>query len=337
LSKLVITGGSGTLGTAIVKKCLAETESFFTKDIKSILIVSRNENQQYKMQRDLGGNVDFALGDVRDFESMYKLIGAGDLIIHAAAIKHIDVAERNPDEAIKTNVMGALNMISAAEKKGAQAFLGISTDKACNPNSTYGTTKLLAEKTFIRANENSNTKFANARFGNLLGSSGSVFHLWKKLSIQNNPLPVTSKDMTRYFLEVEMAASFVLRLFNKMQGGETFVPKLTSFKIDELARHIQPSVEPMYIGLRLGEKLHEELIGSAESHMTKEDLDMYVIEPSDPQWDYSPLTSLISVAHPVDSTNYTSLSAAALSRDSKKYELTPSKMLGFLNALPNDQ
>lgn len=334
MSRIIITGGTGSLGHSLVKH-LVEGNPLGggIKDFSEIRVFSRNETSQYKMQQEFGKTVEFVIGDVRDFDSLYKAFEKDSYVVHAAAIKHIDIAERNPDEAIKSNVNGATNVANAALRRQVKNVIAISSDKACNPNSTYGTTKLLAEKIFINANQFGSTKFSNARFGNLLGSNGSVFHLWKKSSNSNLPLKVTDKRMTRFFLKTQSAAEFIWTLFSLQQGGETYVPKLFSYQINEIADYIQPQIKKEYIGLRMGEKLHEELLSSSESFFSIENHDIITIEPAEPNWKYKSLNTETRVLESIDSKKYLSLNENPVGKP--RFAITPLEMMEFLDSLPD--
>jgi UDP-N-acetylglucosamine 4,6-dehydratase/5-epimerase len=335
MTKLVITGGTGSLGRAVASLVLEDnTKLLMGARISKIAVLSRNETQQYQMKRDFGDDIECIIGDVRDFESLYRAFDQDCYVLHAAAIKHIDIAERNPDEAIKTNVGGAVNVANAALRKNVAKVVAISTDKACNPNSTYGTTKLLAEKIFSSANQYESTIFSNARFGNLLGSNGSVFHLWKKLARMNQPLPVTDPTMTRYFLDVRSAAEFIRDLFGIQQGGETYIPHLNSFLIDEIATYIQPNMDKNYIGLRLGEKLHEELLNESEFLHAKSDGNIITIEPTDPTWAYKRIATNAKIENRFNSIFYTSIMSDTEANGS--YSLSTRKLRDFLDNLPDE-
>ena len=330
MARLVITGGTGTLGTALIDQVFTNM-SLGDQEFDEIVIFSRNEASQYTIKKTYGDLVTCVIGDVRDFEALYRLFKVNDFVIHAAAIKHIDIAEKNPEEAIKTNVTGAITVANAAGRKGASRLVAISTDKACNPNSTYGSTKLLAEKVFETSNLNHQTLFSNARFGNILGSSGSVFNYWKQLLQENKRLTVTDPEMTRYFIEREAAARFVLDVFKVQQGGETFIPNLISYKIDDIASFLSNGEPRDYIGLRLGEKLHEELVNESEVRHTVRVGDIHIIEPLDLNGTYSRPINCSLISQPLSSRSFSTFEE--FSDLSNVYAATPSDMKRFLESV----
>lgn len=330
MTRLVITGGTGTLGISLLN-LITQSSRLTNLNYSEVVVFSRNEASQYSLKKEFADSINCVIGDVRDFEALYKLFEEGDHVIHAAAIKHIDIAERNPEEAIKTNVSGALALSNAAKNRGVERVIGISTDKACNPNSTYGSTKLLAEKIFQSANDKSQTVFSSARFGNLLGSSGSVFHYWKKLLAANNALPVTHKEMTRFFFDVNMAAEFVLSIFEMQQGGETFVPSLSSFRIDDLANFLSNGRPREYVGLRLGEKLHEELINESEIINSFQNDGVFVIKPLYAEDAFELPVNSRSMNEPINSRNFTPFDQKV--DPAGKYEMSPLQMQEFLKGI----
>jgi UDP-N-acetylglucosamine 4,6-dehydratase len=322
VQRLVITGGTGTLGRSLVDSLFHSHPNIADE----IVILSRNEQLQHQMAEQFPADVRFVIGDVRDLDALRGVLRADDVVIHAAAIKHIDISEMYPEEAIKTNVMGAMNLVQVAKEKGISKLLAVSSDKACNPNSTYGTTKLLAERIFVQANESSQVRFANVRFGNLIGSSGSVFHRWKTQRDQEAPVTITDSAMTRFFMTAASASDFIFDVLGVMQGGEVFIPKIYSFKIADIACFMTGKI-PVEIGLRLGEKLHEELISDAERVNVCEFTDYWVVEPSHPRWSYTMLRSGALVDAVVSSSHRT-----LEERDEKtlKYALQPSEFRRFL-------
>jgi FlaA1/EpsC-like NDP-sugar epimerase len=263
MSTILITGGAGTLGSAIIDLLLSgEYKSL--SDIDHIKIFSRNETQQYKLKQKFNENIDSIIGDIRDYEAVHRAMKDVKYVIHAAAIKHIDVAEQNPSEAFKTNVIGTDNIIKSALLNSVEILANISTDKTCNPNSTYGATKLIGEKITSSAAVNFNKTYFNCRFGNILGSNGSVFHLWKKLYQEGKQLTITHNEMTRFFIKQNDAARFVLDQVVDPLEGHTRVPLLNSYSISDIATYISKGSDHLSIGLRPGEKIHEDLVNESE-------------------------------------------------------------------------
>lgn len=322
MKRLVITGGTGTLGRSLVDSLL----HFHSTIADEVVIFSRNEQLQHQMAEQYSLNVRFVIGDIRDVDALRGVLRKDDIVIHAAAMKHIDISEMYPEEAIKTNVIGAMNLVQVAKEKGVDRLLAVSSDKACNPNSTYGTTKLLAERIFIQANESSDVRFANVRFGNLVGSSGSVFHRWKTQRDQNIPVTVTNSAMTRFFMSASGASHFTLDVLALMQGGEVFIPKILSFRIADIAQYMTKK-DPIEIGLRLGEKLHEELISEAERFNACELTDYWVVEPSHPRWPYKALEGK-SPTDAIASLDFQSI--LDHNEQALKYALQPTEFRQFL-------
>jgi UDP-N-acetylglucosamine 4,6-dehydratase len=278
------------------------------------------------MARDFTDSIRFVLGDIRDIEALRGILRPNDVVIHAAAIKHIDISEMHPEEAIKTNVLGAMNLVQVAKEKQVRNLIAVSSDKACNPNSTYGTTKLLAERIFVQANEASTVRFSNVRFGNLIGSSGSVFHRWKSQREQGANVTVTDLAMTRFFMSADAASLFILGLLDIMQGGEVFVPKIHSFRISEIAEYMTKQ-SPVEIGLRLGEKLHEELISASELANTVSLKDYWIIQPSHPRWPYAPLSGE-GVSRSISSESFIRLDSEQ--QVNSRFSLSPKEFCTFL-------
>ncbi len=277
---VLITGGTGSFGKNLVRILL---ENF---NLKKIVIFSRDEFKQFEMEKEFNKHkkiLRFFIGDVRDLERLELATKNIDFVFHAAAMKHVPIAEYNPMEAIKTNILGSQNLIFACIKNKVKNVMALSTDKAVNPVNLYGSTKLAADKLFIAANNLSGkngTKFSVVRYGNVLGSRGSVIPLFKKLSENKfNNLPITHPEMSRFFIAIEEAISFVLEMFNEMKGGEIFVPKIPSVEITELANAIAPYNNQKITGIRPGEKISEVLISEEESMYTYETHDHYVILP----------------------------------------------------------
>ncbi|TXE88556.1 UDP-N-acetylglucosamine 4,6-dehydratase (inverting) [Campylobacter volucris] len=276
---ILITGGTGSFGKTYTKTLLKKYKP------KKIIIYSRDELKQFEMAREYSDScMRYFIGDVRDKERLSVAMKDVDFVIHAAAMKHVPIAEYNPMECIKTNINGAQNVIDTCLENNVQKCIALSTDKACNPINLYGATKLASDKLFVAANNltgSSHTKFSVARYGNVVGSRGSVVPFFKKL-IENGvkELPITDERMTRFWISLEDGVNFVLNNFEIMHGGEVFVPKIPSMKIVDLAKTMAPNLKHKIIGIRAGEKLHEIMISSDDSHLTYEFKDYYAISPS---------------------------------------------------------
>jgi len=276
---IMITGGTGSFGRECVKVLLARFQP------KRLIIFSRDEMKQYEMQQEFTNPcMRFFLGDVRDSARLKQATRGVDFLIHAAALKQVPAAEYNPMECIKTNVYGAENVISAAIENGVEKVIALSTDKAANPINLYGATKLVSDKLFVAANNiagGHKTRFAVVRYGNVAGSRGSVVPLFDKLIQQGvTELPITDTEMTRFWITLEQGVDLVLKGFERMQGGEIFVPKIPSMRITDLAKAMAPEMRLKIIGIRPGEKLHETMCPADDSHLTWEFADHYVIQPS---------------------------------------------------------
>ena len=259
---VLITGGTGTFGQEITNFLLKKT------NLKKLIILSRDENKQYEMSKKFGSNkrVRFFLGDVRDVNRLLTAFRGVDYVIHAAAMKQVPASEYNPVECIKTNINGSESVITAAIERKVKKVIALSTDKACNPVNLYGATKLCSEKLFINANQYSNfTKFTVVRYGNVIGSRGSVIPHFKNLINQKKVLPLTSKDMTRFFIPIKDAIKFVLSSLIKSRGGEIFIPKMSSIKIFDLISLINSNTKINIVGIRPGEKIHESLFSESLS------------------------------------------------------------------------
>lgn len=279
---ILITGGTGSFGKACAKILLAQHNPHIVR------IYSRDELKQWEMRNELGNDprLRFFIGDVRDLQRLKRATEGVNILIHAAALKQVPVCEYNPIEAIRTNVDGAVNIIDAALDNNIEKVLAISTDKAVNPINLYGATKLCAEKLFVQANNyrgaKRDTKFSVARYGNVLGSRGSVVPLFHKQKISGT-LTITHPDMTRFWITLPQAVHFVLDSLSSMRGGEIFIPKLPSMKVMDIANIIAPQAKLAHIGKREGEKFHEHLIIRAEASYTYELEEKYVIVPSFPE------------------------------------------------------
>ena len=275
MSKYLITGGPGSLGQEICKSLLSLC------DTKEIIMFSRNETKQFESSMSISdGRVKYVIGDIKNYDSLFTIMKGVDYVFHAAALKHIDLAEKSPDETIKINVLGTSNVVNAAIQNGVKKVLLISTDKACIPTSIYGVSKLLSEKNVILSNGFSDTKFSVVRFGNLIGSNGSIFQKWKIMKDDNQRITVTHKDMTRFFIRSSEAAMWAVKFIKEMVGGELFVPKMKSANIYDIAKSFISESQIDITGTRAGEKLDEDILSSMELG-TVEDLGEFFILHND--------------------------------------------------------
>lgn len=276
---ILITGGTGSFGKKYVKTLLTRYKP------RRLIIFSRDELKQYEMQQDFNDScMRYFIGDVRDQQRLVQAMRGVDFVIHAAALKQVPAAEYNPMECIKTNIHGAENVIHAALENNVEKVIALSTDKAANPINLYGATKLASDKLFVAANNMAGghkTSFAVVRYGNVVGSRGSVVPFFKRLiSEKASYLPITDMRMTRFWINLQQGVDFVLTNFERMWGGEIFVPKIPSVRISELAAVMAPDIEQRVIGIRPGEKLHEIMCPADDSHLTIEFSDHYVIGPT---------------------------------------------------------
>jgi UDP-N-acetylglucosamine 4,6-dehydratase len=281
---VLITGGTGSFGHRYASTLLEKY------NLKRLVILSRDELKQYNMEikfkNDKNYSPDimrFFIGDVRDQARLKEAMRGIDIVIHAAALKQVPAAEYNPMECIKTNIHGAENVIQAALENNVERVIALSTDKAANPINLYGATKLASDKLFVAANNMSGgrTKFSVVRYGNVVGSRGSVVPFFQKLISENSDyLPITHKDMTRFWITLQEGVDFVLKCMECMYGGEIFVPKIPSVRIMDLAKAMAPGKKIEIIGIRPGEKIHEIMCPSDDSHLTIEFDDYFVISPS---------------------------------------------------------
>jgi UDP-N-acetylglucosamine 4,6-dehydratase len=279
---ILVTGGTGSFGRKFVEIALSRY------DPKRIIIFSRDELKQHEMSIHHGDpRLSFFIGDIRDRDRLHRAFQANvDVIVHAAALKHVPACEYNPFEAVKTNVLGAQNVVDAAIDCGVPKVIALSTDKAVNPVNLYGATKLCAEKIIVQGNSYSGsraTRFSCVRYGNVIGSRGSVIPLFLKQKVSGS-ITVTDARMTRFWITLEEAVSLVVHGLTRMQGGEIFVPKMPSLRIVDLAKALAPDCEIEYIGIRPGEKLHEVLIMAEEARNTVVCDDLFVIMPPFPWW-----------------------------------------------------
>lgn len=282
-STILLTGGTGSFGKAFISLLLSQ------KDFMGVIrIFSRDEFKQYQLQQKYPDDLRlrYLIGDVRDARRLSRAMNGVDVVIHAAALKQIPVAEYNPFEVIKTNILGSQNVVEAALDERISRTLLISSDKAVHPVNLYGATKLAAEKLFIQGNVYRGRRelmFSVARYGNVLGSRGSVVPLFVKQK-KTGILTITHKDMTRFWITLPQAADFVISVLQSMTGGEIFIPKLPSVKIVDLARVIASDAQLKFTEVRIGEKMHEELIAWEESDRCKEEKNRYIVVPQVPHW-----------------------------------------------------
>jgi len=276
---ILITGGTGSFGKKFVTLLLERFKP------NKIVIYSRDELKQYEMAQVFNEKcMRYFIGDVRDADRLDKAMQGIDFVIHAAALKHVPIAEYNPMECIKTNINGAQNVIDASLKNGVEKVIALSTDKAANPINLYGATKLASDKLFIAGNNikgSQKTEFSVVRYGNVVGSRGSVVPFFKKLISEGiKELPITDVNMTRFWITLNQGVEFVFKNFERMQGGEIFIPKIPSMKITDLAKALAPDTPIKVIGIRPGEKLHEIMCPKDDSHLTLEFKDHFVIKPT---------------------------------------------------------
>ena len=277
---IFITGGTGSFGNALVSRLLKDYK------LKKIIIYSRDELKQYEMRNTISNKykniLRFFIGDVRDLSRLKMAIKDVDIVVHAAALKHVPIAEYNPFEFIKTNIIGAQNIIEATIDSNVEKVIALSTDKAAAPINLYGATKLTSDKLFVAANNNvgrNSISYSVVRYGNVMNSRGSVIPLFLKQK-ESGSFTVTHKDMTRFNITLEEGVNFVLDNLKRMYGGEIFVPKIPSFRILDLAKAISPRNKVKYIGIRPGEKFHEEMITQSDSINTLEFDSFYTIIPN---------------------------------------------------------
>jgi UDP-N-acetylglucosamine 4,6-dehydratase/5-epimerase len=274
---ILVTGGTGSFGKHFI-------ETIFHEDSpKKVIVFSRDELKQFDMAKSYVNEerIRFFIGDVRDLSRLERAFSGVDYVIHAAALKQVPAMEYNPSEAIKTNIIGAMNVIDAAINCGVKKIMALSTDKACNPINLYGATKLCSDKLFVAANSysgNLETKFSVVRYGNVVGSRGSVVPFFVEKA-KGGKIPITDERMTRFWITLDQAVHFVIRNMERMHGGEIFIPKIPSMKIVDLAKAVAPGAAIEVVGIRPGEKLHEVMISVDDARNTKELDDCYLIEP----------------------------------------------------------
>ncbi len=286
---VLITGGTGSFGTKCCQILLKHS------NLKRLIVLSRDEQKHVNMRRDYFPperfpQIRYFVGDVRDLERLRRAFVGVDYVIHAAAMKHVDVAEYNPQECIRTNIQGAENVISACLDTGVKQVVALSTDKAANPINLYGATKLCSDKLFVAANSlggENGTRFSVVRYGNVLGSNGSVVPFFQKQA-KKGELPITDPRMTRFIITLEQGVQFVINSFRKMVGGEVFVPKIPSVTIGDIATAVAPNCKTKIIGIRPGEKMHECMVPEDEAHRTLEFDDHFIIQPTLRTWTTNP-------------------------------------------------
>jgi len=285
-ASVLITGGTGSLGKSLVNYMLTNTK------VRRIAILSRDELKQHDLRIELKDDprLRWFLGDIRDLDRLKRAFHGVDFVIHAAALKQVDTGEYNPMEFIKTNVMGSQNVIDASIEAGVKRVVALSTDKASSPINLYGATKLTADKLFVAANNYSftyGTTFSVVRYGNVMGSRGSVIPFFKSLAAQGISLPITDFRMTRFWISLEDAVKFVVDSLEMMSGGELYVPRIPSMKLVDLAQAVAPNAKLNEIGMRPGEKLHEEMISADDSRRTVMLKNRYVVTPVVAEWGFT--------------------------------------------------
>ncbi len=286
-ASILVTGGTGSFGKAFIAHALREL------DPRRLVVLSRDELKQYEVRRlfDDDPRLRWFIGDVRDRKRLERAMHGVDYVIHAAALKQVDTAEYNPFEVVQTNVIGSQNVVDAAIDSGVKKVVALSTDKASSPINLYGATKLCSDRIMISGNHYAagyETRFSVVRYGNVMGSRGSVIPLFKTLGERGESLPITDKRMTRFWITLPQAVKFVVDSFDQMHGGELYVPRIPSMRIVDLASALAPNSAIHEIGIRPGEKLHEEMIASDDSRRTLKLPDRYVVQPYLEGWGYQP-------------------------------------------------
>lgn len=289
-SRILITGGTGSFGKAFIEYALENL------DPQALLVFSRDELKQFECRAKFNDDprLRWFIGDIRDEQRLRRAMHGVDYVVHAAALKQVDTGEYNPFEFVKTNVLGSQNVVEAAMDSGVKRVVALSTDKASSPINLYGATKLTADKIFTLGNNyaaNYDTRFAVVRYGNVTGSRGSIIPKWKAMAERGESLPITDLRCTRFLITLPEAVQMVIDTFEMMQGGELVVPHIPSHKVVDLAQAIAPGAEMHDIGLRPGEKLHEEMISPEEGRRAVMVMDgkYYVIEPELATWGYVPI------------------------------------------------
>jgi UDP-N-acetylglucosamine 4,6-dehydratase len=286
-ASILVTGGTGSFGKAFIRHALDHL------DPARVVIFSRDELKQWETRALLGDDkrLRWFIGDIRDRRRLTRAMHGVDYVVHAAALKQVDTAEYNPNEYIRTNVEGSQNVVEAAIDAGVKKVVALSTDKASSPINLYGATKLCADRLFMSANHYAagyETRFSVVRYGNVMGSRGSVIPLFKRLAAEGESLPITDDRMTRFWITLPQAVKFVVDSFDLMDGGELYVPRIPSMKILDLVEAVAPGAPTHEIGIRPGEKLHEEMIAPDDSRRTVLLGDRYVVMPYIAGWGYTP-------------------------------------------------
>ena len=297
-ASILVTGGTGSFGKAFLREVLDNHNP------RRVVVFSRDELKQYEV-RNLFNNdprLRWFIGDVRDERRLVRALHGVEYVVHAAALKQVDTAEYNPFEFVKTNVLGSHNVIEASIDAGVKKVVALSTDKASSPINLYGATKLTADKLFITGNHYAAaypTRFAVVRYGNVMGSRGSVIPFFRRLGEEGKPLPITDMQCSRFFITLPQAVQMVIDTFELMQGGELLVPRIPSMKVTDLAHAVVPGAELVDVGLRPGEKLHEEMISPEEGRRAVmiRDGKYFIIQPDLATWGYEPPEGAV----PVDS------------------------------------
>ena len=279
---VLVTGGTGSFGRRFIKTILRE------QGPRRVVVFSRDELKQYEFRQEVGDDprLRFFIGDVRDRGRLWRAFDGVDIVVHAAALKQVPAAEYNPFEAIKTNIYGAQNIIDAALDRDVERVIALSTDKASSPINLYGATKLVSDKLFVNANAYSGThqtRFSVVRYGNVIGSRGSVVPYFQRLA-PTGVIPITDERMTRFWITLDQGVEFVIRMIGAMHGGELFVPRVPSMRLLDLAAAVAPEARIEIVGIRPGEKLHEEMIGVDDARRTRDAGDFYVMQPDVDWW-----------------------------------------------------
>lgn len=304
---ILITGGTGSLGKALTSHILK-----YHSDIKKLIILSRDEQKQFQMAQEFSEQdfpqIRYFLGDVRDEQRLVRAFEGVDIVIHAAAMKHVHLAEYNPDECIKTNIGGAQNVIHAALQTSVSNIVALSTDKACAPINLYGATKLTSDKLFVAANniKGSNPiKFSVVRYGNVMGSNGSVIPFFMKKK-NDGKLPITDAAMTRFNISLQGGVDMVMHAIEHAWGGEIFIPKIPSYRITDVAKAVAPNCDQEIVGIRPGEKIHEEMITSSDSFYTYDLGKYFTILPSVPNFNVNEFVTKFGAKKVAEGFNYDS-------------------------------
>ena len=282
-STILVTGGTGSFGHTFVPMTLERYNP------RRLIIYSRDEMKQWEMAKSYGNDprVRFFIGDVRDKERLHRALDGVDFVVHAAATKIVPTAEYNPFECVKTNIIGAMNVIDACIDQKVKRAVALSTDKASSPINLYGATKLASDKLFVAGNSyagGQGTRFAVVRYGNVMGSRGSVIPLFLQLAKAGQPLPITDPRMTRFMISLELGVELVWRAFDDMEGGEIYVKKIPSMRITDIAKAVAPQAPTTVIGIRPGEKMHEQMIGHEDAYYTYEYDEYFKILPAIHSW-----------------------------------------------------